>query len=175
MGGARKGLKASEAREGQGAGEGEGEQEGRREGAGRPGAWFALQVDAAMKPSQQAGLGSRLQVGRARPSVPRVLAGLEHSPAPGHHQLHFHFVGNDDAQDLSVGSFPQPARRQGSRFMETTGRAKTGQGGGGEATCPSPGPLSRQERAEQRVRTASAACGGGSGEGMTLRQGIPYL
>ena len=33
-------------------------------------------------------------------------AGLEHSPATRHHQLHFHFVGNNDAQDLPVGSFP---------------------------------------------------------------------
>lgn len=38
-------------------------------------------------------------------------AGLEHSPAARHHQLHLHFVGNNDAQDLPVGPFPQPARR----------------------------------------------------------------
>lgn len=35
-------------------------------------------------------------------------------PAPGHHQLHFDFVGNNDTQDFTVGAFPQPAGRQGS-------------------------------------------------------------
>lgn len=35
-------------------------------------------------------------------------------PTPGHHQLHFDFVGNDDAQDFTVGTFPQPAGKQGS-------------------------------------------------------------
>jgi hypothetical protein len=35
-------------------------------------------------------------------------------PAPGHHQFHLDFVGNDDAQDFTVGTFPQPAGRRGS-------------------------------------------------------------
>lgn len=42
-------------------------------------------------------------------------------PASGHHQLHFDFVGNDDAQDFTVGTFPQPARRQGSWSLRLLG------------------------------------------------------
>lgn len=58
------------------------------------------QEDATERPDKQAGW-----VG--------VLGHLD-SPSPRHHQLHFHFVGNDDPQNLTIGTFPQPAWKQGS-------------------------------------------------------------
>lgn len=93
--------------------------EGRKRRTGSPQARFTLKVDAAKRLGNQAEWGSQLQGGRvAGLCIVRDMplctqgswAGLEHSPAPRHHQLHFHFVGNNDAQDLSVGSFPQPAQ-----------------------------------------------------------------
>lgn len=73
---------------------------------GLPSWWMQLK-----RSSKQAEWGSGLQVVWDTPFCTlESWAGLEHSPAPRYHQLHFHFVGNNDAQDLPVGSFPQPAR-----------------------------------------------------------------
>ena len=90
----REGLKASEAGREKGAGEGRGT---RQDPASRQNG--ALGVAVRDLPARRLGSGLGW-------------AGLEHSPTTRHHQLHLHFVGNNDAQDLPVGSFPQPARRR---------------------------------------------------------------
>lgn len=69
------------------------------EGKGGPQVLPPLQEDAVERSGKQARQGG--------------VRGQLDSPAPRHHQLHFHFVGNDDAQDLTVGTFPQPAGKTG--------------------------------------------------------------
>lgn len=70
------------------------------------------------------------------------------SPAPRHHQLHFHFVGNDDAQDLTVGTFPQPAGKTGKLVRVVPWQVGSGsmwRAMEGTPVLPSPEPLDPRE------------------------------
>lgn len=110
VGGAREGLKCPKLGEERGMEEEEEEEEPEEEEK-EQGVTSLVhpKADTAKRSSRSAGPATG-----DTPSCPSgPWAGMGHSPAPRHHQLHFHLVGNDDAQDLPIGSFPQPAERHG--------------------------------------------------------------
>lgn len=100
--GVREGLRAKEGREEKRAGEEKEEQKGQEV---PPPRWMQLKWLQTGRMGQ-----GPVSICNAPLCTPGSWAWLEHSPAPRHHQLYFHFVGNNDPQDLTVGAFPQPAK-----------------------------------------------------------------